>query len=283
MTVPTRTVFVGVTFAIQMAVAVPYGDTVPPMTAAIDPKNIVGSIIKGARLLELYSTERREISLNEFTQEAGYNKTTTHRLLQTLVAVGWLVRTSGGGYRLGARMLVLGAIARADLGLRKEALPFMRQLADELGDTSFLMVPGPQGAVVIETIVGGNPVQVHGLGVGSVLPYHVAAGPVVLAAFSPEARDMALAAERRPFTGRTTCDREDFIRRLDAVREQGYSVSMEDYIEGVGAVAAPVFGVDDEVVASLSVGGPTNRFVDGLRERTIALVVEHAATLSARL
>jgi DNA-binding IclR family transcriptional regulator len=253
------------------------------MTADIDPKNIVGSIIKGARLLDLYSTDRREISLNEFTQEAGYNKTTTHRLLQTLVAVGWLVRSASGGYRLGARMLVLGAIARADLDLRNEALPFMRQLADELGDTSFLMVPGPQGAVVVETIVGGNPVQVHGLAVGSVLPYHVAAGPVVLAAFSPETRALALAAERTPFTEHTTCDLDDFARRLDAVREHGYSVSIEDYIHGVGAVAAPVFGSDANVVASLSVGGPTNRFVDGLRERTIALVVEHAASLSTRL
>src|SRR5262245_5192955 len=146
------------------------------MDGEIDPKNIVGSIIKGARLLDLYSTDRREISLNEFTHECGYNKTTTHRLLQTLVAVGWLVRSANGGYRLGARMLVLGAIARADLDLRNEALPFMRELTDELGDTAFLMVPGPQGAVVIETIVGGNPVQVHGLAVGSVLPYHVAAG-----------------------------------------------------------------------------------------------------------
>jgi DNA-binding IclR family transcriptional regulator len=100
------------------------------MTADIDPKNIVGSIIKGARLLDLYSTDRRDISLNEFTKEVGYNKTTTHRLLQTLVAVGWLVRSSSGGYRLGARMLVLGAIARADLDLRNEALPFMRKLAD---------------------------------------------------------------------------------------------------------------------------------------------------------
>jgi DNA-binding IclR family transcriptional regulator len=253
------------------------------MTADIDPKNIVGSIIKGARLLDLYSTDRRDISLNEFTKEVGYNKTTTHRLLQTLVAVGWLVRSSSGGYRLGARMLVLGAIARADLDLRNEALPFMRKLADELGDTSFLMIPGPQGAVVVETIVGGNPVQVHGLAVGSVLPYHVAAGPVVLAAFSPEIRALALAAEHARFTEHTTCNVEALEQRLDAVCEDGYSVSMEDYIHGVGAVAAPVFGTDGNVVASLSVGGPTNRFGPGLRERTIALVTEHAATLSARL
>lgn len=253
------------------------------MTADNDPKNIVGSIIKGARLLDLYSTDRREITLNEFTQDAGFNKTTTHRLLQTLVAAGWLVRSPSGGYRLGARMLVLGAIARADLDLRNEALPFMRQLADELGDTAFLMVPGPQGAVVVETTVGDNPVQVHGLAVGSVLPFHVAAGPVVLAAFSPETRALALGVDRTRFTEHTTCDAEDLAQRFDAVQESGYSVSMEDYIEGVCAVAAPVMGADGNILASLSVGGPTNRFREGLRERTIELVIELAKTLSTRL
>ena len=79
---------------------------VPAMETDLDPKNIVGSIIKGSRLLDLYTTERRELSLSEFATETGFNKTTTYRLLQTLVAVGWLVRSSGGGYRLGTRLLV---------------------------------------------------------------------------------------------------------------------------------------------------------------------------------
>jgi DNA-binding IclR family transcriptional regulator len=249
----------------------------------IDPKNIVGSIIKGSRLLDLYTTERRELSLSEFAAETGFNKTTTYRLLQTLVAVGWLVRSARGGYRLGTRLLVLGAIARADLDLRQEALPFMHQLADQLGDTAFLMVPGPQGAVIIETVVGANPVQVNGLTPGSVLPYHVAAGPVALAAFSPAVEAFVLATHHEQFTAHTATTAVELRAKFHETREQGYALSLEDYVDGVAAVGAPVLGVDGVAVAALSVGGPTNRFGEGLRERTTALVVEVAATLSSRI
>lgn len=248
-----------------------------------DPKNIVGSIIKGSRLLDLYTLDRREITLAEFAVEAGFNKTTTYRLLQTLVAAGWLTRSGAGGYRLGSRLLVLGAIARADLDLRQEALPFMHRLADELGDTAFLMVPGPDGAVIIETVVGANPVQVNGLTPGAVLPYHVAAGPIALAAFSREAGARALAAERRRFTERTTTDLDDLEAKFSQARRQGHVLSLEDYIDGVAAVAAPVCGIDGEAVAALSVGGPINRFTEGMRDRTVQLVTELAAQLSERI
>lgn len=253
------------------------------MVTDIDPKNIVGSIIKGAQLLELFSVDRREVSLAEFVSEAGYNKTTTYRLLQTLVTVGWLVRSANGGYRLGAQMLVLGAIARADLDLRNEAIPFMRRLADELGDTAFLMVPGPQGAVTIELSVGTNPVQVHGLSVGSVLPYHAAAGPVVLAAFSPAIEARVLRGKRKVFTDKTATSEGKLRTKFAEVRERGYSLSMEDYMGGVCAVGAPVLNAEGEAVAALSVGGPTHRFTEALRMETIDLVVLLASELSVRM
>lgn len=253
------------------------------METDIDPKNIVGSIIKGSRLLDLYTTERRQLSLSEFAAEAGFNKTTTYRLLQTLVAVGWLVRSADGGYRLGTRLLVLGAIARADLDLRRDALPFMHRLADELGDTAFLMVPGPQGAVIIETVVGANPVQVAGLMPGAVLPYHVAAGPVALAAFCPDVEASVLATSHEQFTARTVTTADDLGRRLLETREQGYALSLEDYIDGVAAIGAPILGADGVAVAALSVGGPLASFAERERERTIALVVNAAAALTASL
>lgn len=253
------------------------------MASDIDPKNIVGSIIKGSRLLDLFTTERRELSLSEFATETGFNKTTTYRLLQTLVAVGWLVRSAGGGYRLGTRMLVLGAIARADLDLRHEALPYMNDLADQLGDTAFLMVPGPQGAVIIETVVGANPVQVAGLTPGATLPYHVAAGPVALAAFSPEVEAAVLAEQHEQFTVRSVTTPQGLRAKFAETREQGYAMSVEDYIDGVAAIGAPIVDADGRAVAALSVGGPLNNFGEERREQTITLVVDAARALSAIL
>jgi DNA-binding IclR family transcriptional regulator len=254
------------------------------MEHGVDPKNIVGSIIKAARLLDCFTAERREVTLNEFASETGYNKTTTYRLLQTLASAGWLTRTPSGGYRLGVKLLYLGAIARADVDLRREALPLMRELAEEFGDTAFLMLPEREGAVVIEAIIGRNPVRVHGVTVGTVLPYHVAAGPVVLAAFNPEIEERVLAAPRRSLTSHTVTGKHDLRGRLAKIREQGYALSFEDYVDEVSAVAAPVMGPDDIAIGSLSLGGPAARFQDPeLLTSMIKRVTEAAQDLTKRM
>lgn len=254
------------------------------MSTQADPKNVVGSIIKASRLLDLYTLDRREISLNDFTREAGYNKTTTYRLLQTLVAAGWLVRDrNGGGYRLGARALVLGAIARADLDLRNEALPYMQALSDEFGDTAFLMIPGEHGAVTIEATQGANPVRVHGVGVGTILPYYVAAAPVVLAAYAPELAARVLSEEKTRFTRETAISKTALRSKFARVRERGYAVSLEDFADDVAAVAAPIFDPGGAPIAALSVGGPANHFVEPLRSRVIERVVSMAEELSEKM
>lgn len=245
-----------------------------------DPKNVVGSLIKGDRLLGLFTTERREITLSEFASEAGFNKTTAYRHLQTMVEVGWLTRPPSGGYRLGKRLLVLGAIARADVNLRQEALPVMRALAEKTGDTAFLMIPGPQGAVIVETVVGTHPVQVNGLVPGAILPYHVAAGPIALAAFSPDVEARVLGSSREQFTSQTATTTAALRERFRATRADGYALSYEDYIEGVAAVGAPVIGDRGVAVAALSVGGPINRFKPSMRAKAISLVIEAAESLS---
>lgn len=250
------------------------------MNTEPDPKNVVGSLIKGDRLLGLFTTERREITLSEFAAEAGFNKTTAYRHLQTMVEVGWLVRSPNGGYRLGKRLLVLGSIARADVNLRQEALPVMRALAEQLGDTAFLMIPGTQGAVIVETVVGTNPVQVNGLVPGAILPYHVAAGPVALAAYSPELEARILGSGREEFTSQTATTTAELREKFRATREHGYALSYEDYIEGVAAVGAPVIGDHGVAVAALSVGGPINRFKPSMRTKVVSLVTEAARSLS---
>lgn len=253
------------------------------MPTDVDPKNVVGSIIKASRLLERFTLERREISLNEFAREAGYNKTTTYRLLQTLISAGWLVRSETGAYRLGTRLLVLGAIARADLDLRNEAMPYMQALSDDFGDTAFLMVPGDHGAVTIEAVQGRNPVRVHGVGVGTILPYYVAAGPVVLAAFSPELEAEVLADQRTRFTKQTTIAKGALRAKFAHVREVGYSVSLEDYIDDVAAVAAPVLDPAGTPIAALSVGGPANHFDEPLLSRVVERVLAMAEQLSEKM
>src|SRR5690606_39594452 len=70
---------------------------------------------------------------------------------------------------------------------------------------------------------------------------------------------------------------------LDEIREEGYTVSDEDYLNGVGAVAAPVFGRTGTLEATVSLGGPAGHFRGSRLVSIISAVREAAATVSARL
>lgn len=246
-------------------------------------KNIVGSVLKACQLMECFTRETPALTLNAMTSATGMNKTTVHRLAATLIRAGWLTRGDGGTYRLTMKPFRVGAVALADLSLRDEAEPFLRHLADRFGDTAYLMIPGAEGAVCVERVQGNNPVVVNSVGVGTVLPYHTAAGPVVLLAHSGELRERWLGRDLDQYTSHTLTDRESLLARLDAVIRDGYAISEEDYLYGVGAVAAPVRDAQDDVVATLSLGGVNA----GFRGRRLLEIIEEVTTaareLSARL
>jgi DNA-binding IclR family transcriptional regulator len=251
--------------------------TAGDQSATIDPKNLVVSVLKACQLMECFTRERPNLSLADLTAATGMNKTTIHRLAATLIRAGWLTRGEGATYRLTMRPFRVGAVALAELSLRDEAVPFLRGLADRFGDTSYLMIPGPDGAICVDMLQGNNPVRVNSVGVGTVLPYHIAAGPVVMLAFSAKLRERWLAGALDQYTSRTLVDAQTLTDHLDKVVRDGYAISEEDFLYGVGAVAAPVFDAPGEIVATLSLGGVN----DGFRGSRLLEIIE-AVTSSAR-
>ncbi|KAJ1683794.1 hypothetical protein LUZ63_020939 [Rhynchospora breviuscula] len=200
--------------------------------------------------------------------------------MSTFVEAGWVSRDAQGAYRIRMSMFVVASAALAEGDLRSLARPELEALARRFGDTAFLMVPADAGAVVVDRVEGGRSLQVAGLGVGTVLPFHAAAGPVLMAAYDDALRARLLAGPADPFTASTLTDPAALAARLDAVRADGVSTSRGDYLDGVAAVAAPILGRSGELVATLSLGGPEADFTgDGAHGRLDA-VREAAARLT---
>lgn len=221
-----------------------------------------------------------EAGTNELARRTGLSASTVSRLLATLAAGGLVEHVPATGrYRLGLRLLELGAAALAGVDLREVARPHLRALAEETGETVTLSAPGEGQAVTVDFVQSTASVQsVARLGRPSVA-HATATGKVFLAFGAAE-----LPAEPlEPFTGRTVTSRNALAREIAAVRERGWAQAAGEREDDLNAIAAPVRGPHGELAAILGVQGPASRFEPGRMEEAVPALLEQARALAAAL
>ncbi|WP_024803288.1 IclR family transcriptional regulator [Nocardia sp. BMG51109] len=253
---------------------------VPLEPEAPASRDVVGAVLKACALLGNFGADRPVWTLNELTSASGMNKTTVYRLMATLIQAGWVDRTQEGAYRVAMPVFEVGSAALAELDIRSAARPFMSELATAFGNTAYLMVPAEEGAVCIDLLEGRNSLVVAGINVGSVMPYHAAAGPTVMLAHSETLRGKWITDSLPAITDRTITDVDSLLEHLGEIREAGYSLSNSDYLPGVAALAAPILGRDGSVVASISVGGRAEEFEGDALTAKIERVCDAGARLT---
>jgi DNA-binding IclR family transcriptional regulator len=196
------------------------------------------------------------MSLAEFSRRSGYSKSTTYRLLVTLVEAGWLERSPAGAFRLTIKAFQVGSVLVDSLELRQEAGPIMAKMAAELDETIYLVVAAGTHAVCLERIESGQGVRLTELYVGGSQPLNLGAAPRALLAFDEDRLLPPLLKEglsRR--TEYSLVDPKALRVDLAETRRRGYSISDEDVTAGIGAVGAPILGTDGVAIAALSFGG----------------------------
>jgi DNA-binding IclR family transcriptional regulator len=214
------------------------------------------SVERAARMLELFSVDEPELTLTELTARTGLTKATAHRYATALRRAG-LLRTSNGFYSLGPRVVELAAVALAGLGVIRVAEPYMLRLVTETGQTTVLSVWDGEAPVVVRVAENRERLVRVVVTTGSRLPADSAQGKVFRA---------FLGANGDP--------------DLEAVRREQLAANAV-VVEGVTAVAAPVFQGED-IVATLALVGasaamdtePGSAMAVALRDAAIGLSTE---------
>ena len=239
---------------------------------------LIGSLLHGLEILEMFDRARTVIGIGEMAQQLGLHRSTTSRLAATLASVGYLEPAGEPGrYRLASKLTVLGELAASGGSLRRVAMPFLTGLVEELGETGHLGVLEGSEAVTVAVVDGWHSVRMHSW-VGKRSPAHCSSmGKALLAGLTAGDIDRlypgpALAAR----TAHTITDPGELKRSLDETRRRGYAVDWEELEVHLCCVAAPVFDRTGQVVASISVSGPTSRIREAA-VTSIAPAVRHAA------
>lgn len=229
-----------------------------------------------------------------FTQPAGVGelsrklrlpKTTVQRALQTLWTAGWICPSGAETttWVLTTRALHIGQQAIPDLGVRDAALPIMRELRRETGETAHLMVLEGDRAILIEKVETEHPIRAV-ITLGSGVPLHGSSnGKAMLAHRTPDEIKAIVGDSLDRYTDRTIVSWDEFFAELARVRERGYATNVGEWRTDIAAVASPIFDHTGRTQASLSISAPGSRMPATLRKSYGALVTEAAQRVSATL
>jgi DNA-binding IclR family transcriptional regulator len=243
----------------------------------------VQSVDRALTVLEIIAT-LGQAGVTEIAAELGVHKSTVSRLVSALETRGYVEQlTDRGKYRLGFAAARLARASSGQLDLVRQSQAACDALALESGETTNLAVLDSDRIVNVAEAIGSAGVALR-TWVGQSCPAHAtSSGKVLLAALGRRALRDRLPAALESFTDATVTSRADLEAELEIVRENGWASVREELEVGLNAVAAPVYDADAEVVAALSVSGPSYRLGEdefgAVAKRTVAA----AESISRRL
>ncbi len=249
------------------------------------------SLDRGLAIMLCFSPERPLLGIAELAEMLGLSRSTTHRYVTTLVALGYLQQGERRKYRLALRVTDLGLSAMNAIGLREHARPYLEELGRRSGHAvGVSILDGPEVLCVdgvrarrARSLAGVHPQR------GELLPIHCTAAGKLLLAHMPAAERRALLAElqlerRGP---RTILSKRALRAELEAIPEEGLASGQEERAAGVLEIAAPVRGLAREVVAAVTMSAHSSvlsieSFVDQLGPHLVSIADRIGARLGYR-
>jgi IclR family KDG regulon transcriptional repressor len=245
---------------------------------------IVQSVEHCLQLINALSGHEQGRGVTELSGELRLAKSTTHRLLQTLVGHSYVVQDpTSGRYHLGLKFLELGALVSDRLSIQKIARPYLQRLMEATNETVHLGVVEGHEVVYADKIECSHTIRMYSR-VGRRSPLHCTALGKALLAHQPEATLIdLLQAGLPPHTARTITTARTLRAELRQIRQKGYAFDNEEFEEGLRCLAAPVRNHAGSVVASVGVAGPAGRIHPGRMSELIKLLQQAAEAVSTAL
>ncbi|HEY8258819.1 MAG TPA: IclR family transcriptional regulator [Gemmatimonadales bacterium] len=245
---------------------------------------------RALRIARTFTDARPEWTLAALSRELGLSKPTALRLLTALEREGIVTRhEASGAYRLGPAAIELGARAQRSNSIASAARPEMENLTRATGETASIEILSDDETVILDEVQGGHLIGTSP-SVGTRWPAHATStGKVLLAAALEREPGLVKRLTRRSngrlrrLTPSTIVTAARLTAELGRVSRAGYSTARGELEEGYVAVGAPVRNHAGQVVAAVSLGGPSTRFTNRRLPRLTKLVREAAAGVSQRL
>ncbi|CUS85154.1 transcriptional regulator, IclR family [Candidatus Kryptonium thompsonii] len=245
------------------------------------------SIEKAFAILSVFSQNggRFELGVGEISKILKMHKSTVHRFLRSMEKVGVIERNNETGkYRLGLKLYELGNSVSLKKIMVDRARKYLEDLHWYLNETVHFATLKNGEVVYLDKIIADRNFVIISE-VGKRLPAHCTGLGKAMLAFLPESDVKRIIKEKglKKFTKNTITNKKDLFEELKKIRECGYAIDNEEIEYGLRCIAAPIFNGDGEVIAAVSISGPSSRINETTYEEYSKHVIKTARLISEEL
>lgn len=214
------------------------------------------AVFRAFQILEAVSRARDSVRLSAVAADLELQKSTVHRILQTLIAMGYVAQeATTGRYRATLKSWELGSSVLDAHPVKRAAAPFLEDLHRLTGETVSMMVLDGDDVLYLDKIISPRPVRFT-TRAGSRVAAVLTAGGQAMLALDPDARAIVERSAER-LAGVRDIDVETVLAALETVRARGYAVSRNN--PEVVSIGGAILGEDGRAAGALSVSAPRER------------------------
>ena len=217
----------------------------------------IRAVERALDVLMCFTNQTPELTMTQISDLIGINKSTVHRLLATLEGKRFVERDAVTGvYKPGIRLLQMAFLTMEHNDLRRLAAPFLENLCNQVRENVNLSILDGADVVYVDAIESSQRVKLAAAP-GQRLPAFCTASGKAILAFLPEENIKRILESGMPeYTQNTLTSPELFWENISHVRELGFAISIQEFEDGINAIAAPIC---NQPIASISIAGPAYR------------------------
>lgn len=243
----------------------------------------VATNLRTLLILEAVAKADRPLSPTEINRDIGLPKQSIHRLCQTLVEEGFLIReVSGKKLEAAPRTLRLARGLTTSRHLNIARHQVLMSVSATTRETVNFVVPELDGMTYLDRVETDWIFRIE-LPIGSRVPFHcTASGKCYLASLdSKQFKSIAGSIHYEPRTANTITDSQRLADEIQEIQQRGYAIDDEELFRDMIALAVPVKDDNGNFLAALAYHGPTQRLSTNTLVEHLDTMREGAAKLAA--
>lgn len=219
----------------------------------------VAAVERAVSLLEAFSELDYSLTLGELSRRTELDKSTALRIARSLAKSSMLIRNEDGSWRLGPKLVRLGALYRSTFKTSAVVEPLLAEISDASGESAAIYVKEGDVRICLHRHDSKQSIR-HSARVGDALPLDRGAPGRVILAFSGVSGVL-----------------------YDEIRERGFHAIHGERDPQVASIAVPIFRDGRKLFGAMALTGPIPRFTDEAISKNLQILQVAARKLSAAM